>query len=179
LTTKELLDCQLRDGYLLIQPMTAPETIGSIILPQKYANEQPIGKVLAGEGDIEQDDWVLYKRAKAHDFNYWEMDDGQTVSLVDIDDILGILQPDGIIPVGRNVVLEYKPLEQHIVVMDHSELEDEEYVICLVEECANGIDTVKPGDEVVLKPNLLYFEVEYNGGRYFVCDIDELEAVVV
>lgn len=183
MTIDELMGYKLRDGYLLVQPMTAPDKIGSIILPDKYANEQPIGKVVSktnGGDDVEHDDWVLYRRAKATDFNRWEMDDNKTVSLVQECDILGILQPDGIIPLGRNVVVEQVDQKKSVIeVVDNSELIDEEYIVANVVERGDVIDTVKPGDKVVMRPKLVYFQVEFKDKTYFVCDIDELEAVVV
>jgi tetrahydromethanopterin S-methyltransferase subunit A len=108
------------------------------------------------------------------------MDDNKTVSLVQEGDILGIIQPDGIIPVGKNVVVEQVEDKKSVIeVVDNSDFTDSEYIIGNVVDCADGIDTVQPGDRVLMCPNLLYFQVDFKDKTYFVCDIDELEAVVV
>jgi hypothetical protein len=69
LTYDELIDCEVKPGFCMIEPRDEPDHVGSIILPEIVERRTEFGLVKQlherDEPGFERHDWVVFKRMAA------------------------------------------------------------------------------------------------------------------
>jgi co-chaperonin GroES (HSP10) len=185
LTIAELEQSRIRDDLVLIEPIAPHTSKNGIILPDITQLQQPYGKVLltGSDMDVEPGDWVVYRRALAYDIREWDTEDKRAASFTACRDVLAILQPNGLIPLGRNIILDLPKTQETtdsgIILVNPEDWIYKDCTIAEVVDVPSAVDEVKVGDKVVVQANLAWMEVTYNEKTVVIVDFDELEAIVV